>query len=493
MSSFATPQRRPHKPSDLVAAPVVAEKVSGPSAPLPDSESPATARPAHTAHALVAQRPLTPIPIFRSDEHSPAAPIPHLKQSPAPAMRPLASLASTESASSDAQEDSAARETSAEAAGHVMQAKVSVKHVGSGSAVAGCRGGGPPLQRKNTTGLPDQLKDGIETLSNITLDDVRVHYNSAKPATMQALAYAQGTDIHIAPGQERHLSHEAWHVVQQGQGRVKPTLHAKGVAINDDRALENEADVMGVKASQYTAMDNTSPEPDAREMSRGLSSPATIQRASMILDLGDADLARSLTAASAHLGLASVPFETADLKGVNSGETVTILGHGNPSAFKYDAQTFADMLAKKGLKSGVNIVLSGCHTGKGFSTDLAFWLTFGHMITPGTVDAPTTLGTLHASGALAAADAKTDTVKMGLYKKLGDQQAMAQFDLLGIFTGEIAETKSQLATVSATQPRLRRPAVIEEEMRNTHDAGRIIDLGIELEEARKVWNTGKGK
>jgi len=38
--------------------------------------------------------------------------------------------------------------------------------------------------------------------------------------------------------------------VQQMQGRVKPTMQAKGVAVNDDRALEREADVMGGKALQ---------------------------------------------------------------------------------------------------------------------------------------------------------------------------------------------------------------------------------------------------
>ncbi|HAP61901.1 MAG TPA: hypothetical protein DCR93_21180, partial [Cytophagales bacterium] len=36
-----------------------------------------------------------------------------------------------------------------------------------------------------------------------------------------------GTDIHLAPGQQKHLPHEAWHVVQQKQGRVKPTLQPK--------------------------------------------------------------------------------------------------------------------------------------------------------------------------------------------------------------------------------------------------------------------------
>jgi hypothetical protein len=100
----------------------------------------------------------------------------------------------------------------------------------------------------NNTGMPDQLKTGIESLSGYAMDDVKVHYNSAKPAQMQAHAYAQGTDIHIAPGQEQHLPHEAWHVVQQKQGRVKATTQLKGEAINDDPGLEHEADVMGAKA-----------------------------------------------------------------------------------------------------------------------------------------------------------------------------------------------------------------------------------------------------
>lgn len=102
----------------------------------------------------------------------------------------------------------------------------------------------------NNTGMPDQLKSGIESLSGYAMDDVKVHYNSAKPAAMQAHAYAQGTDIHIAPGQERHLPHEAWHVVQQKQGRVQATTQLKGEAINDDPGLEHEADVMGAKALQ---------------------------------------------------------------------------------------------------------------------------------------------------------------------------------------------------------------------------------------------------
>lgn len=107
----------------------------------------------------------------------------------------------------------------------------------------------PVAQKKgNDTGLPDTLKAGTEALSGIALDDVRVHYGSSKPAQLNAHAYAQGTDIHVAPGQEQHLPHEAWHVVQQKQGRVAPTITVDDVAVNDDPTLEREADVMGAKA-----------------------------------------------------------------------------------------------------------------------------------------------------------------------------------------------------------------------------------------------------
>lgn len=115
-----------------------------------------------------------------------------------------------------------------------------------------------PVQKKaNTTGLPDNLKSGIENLSGHSMDDVKVHYNSSKPAQLNAHAYAQGSDIHIAGGQEKYLPHEAWHVVQQKQGRVKPTMQMKGkVNVNDDAGLEKEADVMGAKALQTKPKSN---------------------------------------------------------------------------------------------------------------------------------------------------------------------------------------------------------------------------------------------
>ncbi|WP_425395135.1 DUF4157 domain-containing protein [Aeoliella sp.] len=97
-------------------------------------------------------------------------------------------------------------------------------------------------------GLPARLKSAIEDFAKVDLSDVRVHYNSSKPAQLQAHAYAQGTDIHIAAGQEKHLAHEVWHVVQQKQGRVKPVTNIADVKqLNDNPALEKEADTMGAR------------------------------------------------------------------------------------------------------------------------------------------------------------------------------------------------------------------------------------------------------
>lgn len=106
-------------------------------------------------------------------------------------------------------------------------------------------------------GLPLQLKRGLEQLSGLDMNDVKVHRNSSKPAQLSAHAYAQGSNIHLGPGQDKHLAHEAWHVVQQKQGKVQPTTQsANGTMVNDSPALEKEADIMGAKAVQLKATCN---------------------------------------------------------------------------------------------------------------------------------------------------------------------------------------------------------------------------------------------
>ena len=105
---------------------------------------------------------------------------------------------------------------------------------------------GAPAQRAASRG--GGLRAGLESLSGRDLSGVRVHYGSPKPAQLEAHACTQGSGIHVAAGQERHLPHEGWHAVQQMEGRVRPTLQLHGTAINDDAALEREADVMGARA-----------------------------------------------------------------------------------------------------------------------------------------------------------------------------------------------------------------------------------------------------
>lgn len=94
----------------------------------------------------------------------------------------------------------------------------------------------------NLTGIPMQMRLNAERNSGLSFHDVCVHYHSDKPAQIQALAYTQGNDIYIAPGQERHLPHELGHVAQQKRGLVRPTSWLNGMAINEDSGLEQMAE-----------------------------------------------------------------------------------------------------------------------------------------------------------------------------------------------------------------------------------------------------------
>jgi hypothetical protein len=117
-----------------------------------------------------------------------------------------------------------------------------------------------PLERRpagSPAPLPSPLRAGLESMTGADLAGVRVHHNSPRPAAVGALAYTQGTNIYLGPGQERHLAHESWHVVQQMQGRVAATTSVNGVAVNDHAALESEADAMGARAHSLGAQPHT--------------------------------------------------------------------------------------------------------------------------------------------------------------------------------------------------------------------------------------------
>jgi len=122
------------------------------------------------------------------------------------------------------------------------------------------KGDGSPnvAGRPDTPGnqMPQAVRSKMEAAFNADFSNVKIHEGD-KAASMGALAYAQGEDIHFAPGMynpnstsgQELLGHELAHVIQQREGRVKATKQAKGLSVNDDTALETEADELAFLAA----------------------------------------------------------------------------------------------------------------------------------------------------------------------------------------------------------------------------------------------------
>jgi len=116
----------------------------------------------------------------------------------------------------------------------------------------------PPIQKKAENGLPSDLNSKLESTLNSDFSGVNIHANSDSAVQMNALAYAQGNDVHFAPGQfkpntasgQQLIGHEFAHVVQQAEGGVQPTTEIGGMPVNDNKGLESEADKIGDKISR---------------------------------------------------------------------------------------------------------------------------------------------------------------------------------------------------------------------------------------------------
>ncbi len=124
---------------------------------------------------------------------------------------------------------------------------------------------------KDKTGIPAQMKAKFERSSGFSFDDVRVHYNSEKPAQLHAHAYTQGSEVFVAPGQEKHLPHELGHVVQQKSSAVKPTGEIGGMPLNDDETMESGADKLAEEAE-------SSEEPDKEPLQAKAKDGGVVQR-----------------------------------------------------------------------------------------------------------------------------------------------------------------------------------------------------------------------
>lgn len=107
-------------------------------------------------------------------------------------------------------------------------------------------------EKTNPAGLPNPLKSGLDSLSGMSMDHVKVHHNSDEPAPLQAHAYTQGKEIHLGAGQERPLPHEAGHIAgnpvaaERVAGAVTQRITVFGLAeANEPR---------GMAATSSTAM-----------------------------------------------------------------------------------------------------------------------------------------------------------------------------------------------------------------------------------------------
>lgn len=203
------------------------------------------------------------------------------------------------------------------------------------------------VQRQpNRTGMPDQLKNGIENLSGYAMDDVKVHYNSPKPAQLQAHAYAQGTDIHLAPGQEKYLPHEAWHVVQQKQGRVQPTMQMKGVQVNDNKGLEREADVMGAISKGLNTIERVILLNDSNNQNQ------TVQRCRYPLSGSKRVLKPTFESAIAGLNFWEGPtYVYSGIHGAGGKKSEVVLG---PTGAWLNAKSDADSSLPSGIRAARN-------------------------------------------------------------------------------------------------------------------------------------------
>ncbi|MEJ8546930.1 DUF4157 domain-containing protein [Brevibacillus borstelensis] len=114
--------------------------------------------------------------------------------------------------------------------------------------------------------LPDAVQTKMEHAFHSDFSQVQVFPHSTVAENIGAVAFAQGNDIHFAPGAYRPdtksgqklLGHELTHVVQQREGRVKPNLPGSDLPINDDPGLEREADLRGLQAAAGEAVEKSS-------------------------------------------------------------------------------------------------------------------------------------------------------------------------------------------------------------------------------------------
>lgn len=125
---------------------------------------------------------------------------------------------------------------------------------------AGAAGGAPPPGGGGEP-LAPEVRGPMERSFGADFSAVRVHQGEHVNA-LGAQAYAQGAELHFAPGRydpgssagRELIGHELAHVVQQADGKARAAPQGKGGAIHEDPGLEREADEQGARAARGEAL-----------------------------------------------------------------------------------------------------------------------------------------------------------------------------------------------------------------------------------------------
>jgi hypothetical protein len=119
------------------------------------------------------------------------------------------------------------------------------------------KGGENTAQMKPNAKLNPDVQAKMENSMQTDFSDVNIVENSSKATQMNAEAFAQGREVHFAPGKfdqssqkgQELIGHEFGHLKQNEKSPVQANTKMNGVPVNNDPALENEADQMGKKAA----------------------------------------------------------------------------------------------------------------------------------------------------------------------------------------------------------------------------------------------------
>lgn len=103
----------------------------------------------------------------------------------------------------------------------------------------------PVVTKDEGMSLPRGLNSEFGYMTDLSFEDVRVHYSPLKSAETGACAYPLEKNVYREPGQGSHLPHKPSYVVRRKQGRTLTAVNKDGLKRSDSISRERKADMRG--------------------------------------------------------------------------------------------------------------------------------------------------------------------------------------------------------------------------------------------------------